>query len=173
MSFLSDACASSLTAAFAWVWLSFIQRKWYLQNRPVLWCNPLMQTYLRWQKKRERESAVEIKRAPPCTSCHLLNQSMNAGQPVLKDDYLTQMPAVNLYKQKGDDKPVFRCRLSLVSVVLRGARACLTTPWPLVVLWYLLVHSNLGSSVGVLQTSADRKRSGEQEKLPCYHEQQR
>lgn len=37
----------------------------------------------------------------------------------------------------------------------RGARACLTTPWPLVDPRYLLIHSNLASFEGDLQTSEE------------------
>lgn len=62
--------------------------------------------------------------------------------------------------KKKDHKPVFRC-WSLFSVVPRGASACLTTPWLLLVFWYLLIHSNFGISVGDLQTS---ERQGEGKK---------
>lgn len=39
-----------------------------------------------------------------------------------------------------------------------GARACLTTSCPLVSLWYLVIQSNLGICVGVLQTSVKKSR---------------
>lgn len=56
------------------------------------------------------------------------------------------------------DKPVFLCWLSLFSVAPRGAKACLTSPGPLVAVRYLSIHSNLASRVGNLQTSAESRR---------------
>lgn len=39
----------------------------------------------------------------------------------------------------------------------------MTTPWLLGVLWYLLIHSNFGTSLGALQTSEDRQADGAKE----------
>lgn len=64
---------------------------------------------------------------------------------------------VNLYKYKSTNKPVFRWWLSLERVVPRGATASLTTSCPLVALRYLLIHSNLGTCEGDLQTSEEEQ----------------
>lgn len=81
------------------------------------------------------------------------------------DSYLTFLWTTPFYWWKQNHKPVFLCWLSLVSVVPTGASACCATPWLLVVFWYLLIHSNLGTSEGDLHTSAERHIEGAREEF--------
>lgn len=70
------------------------------------------------------------------------------------------MEYATFLKQNWGHKPVFFCWFSLVSAVPKGESACWTTPWLFAAFWYLFSHSNLGTSVGDLNTSEERYTEG-------------